>query len=202
MTEETRAGPVRDISASGLPAEIAENSIDQSSAAKEICLKLLTAQPRSRAQLAAALAERGFPEPVRSSVLDRLTEVGLVDDEACASNWVRSWQLSRGLSRQAISVELERRGITPEIVARVLAPLGEDAQEETARQLVASRLRATRGLSAEVRSRRLVRLLARRGFPAELAVKIVRETLRSESLGPGDDRVLAQLEDLGNQSVG
>jgi hypothetical protein len=53
--------------------------------AQGICLRLLTARPRSRAELADALRRRGIPDEVSEPVLDRLSEVGLVNDAAFAA---------------------------------------------------------------------------------------------------------------------
>ncbi len=48
--------------------------------ARSLCLRLLTARARTRAELAGQLAKRGYPDDVTTRVLDRLTDVGLVND--------------------------------------------------------------------------------------------------------------------------
>ncbi|HEY2306223.1 MAG TPA: regulatory protein RecX, partial [Streptosporangiaceae bacterium] len=71
-------------------------------AARAICLRLLTAGPRTRAQLATALRKRRIPDEVAEAVLSRFTEVGLIDDAAFARAWVESRHHSRGLARRAL----------------------------------------------------------------------------------------------------
>ena len=65
--------------------------------AQGICLRLLTARSRSRAELADALRRRGIPEDIGEPVLDRLSEIGLVNDATFADAAVYSGHNHRGL---------------------------------------------------------------------------------------------------------
>ena len=145
--------------------------------AREICLRLLTAQARSRAELAAALTRRGIPPEVADRLLSRFGAVGLIDDRAFAEAFVASGHSTRGLARRALSHELERRGIDPATASEALQRLDERAEEDTARALVGRRLPATEGLDPVLRARRLVGMLARKGYPPGLAYRVVREEL-------------------------
>lgn len=153
---------------------------DPESVARTIVLRRLTAAPRSRAQLADDLAARDVPDEVAERVLDRFTEVGLVDDAAFAATWVRSRHATRGLSRRALSDELRSKGVDDETVAAAVEEIDGDAEEATARALVGRRLAATRGLAPEARLRRLVGQLARKGYPGGLALRVAREALAAE----------------------
>lgn len=154
-----------------------EGGADPVSAAREICLQLLERQPRTRAQLAAALRRRDVPDPVAEQVLVRLTEVGLVDDAAFATAWVSSRQAGRGLARRALAHELRARGIEEATVEQAVGSVDADTELATARSLVARRLPTTAGLPREARIRRLVGQLARRGYSPGLAVRVVKEAL-------------------------
>jgi regulatory protein len=79
---------------------------DPESVARGICLRALTGAPKTRQQLADLLATRGVPDDAAEAVLDRYTEVGLIDDAAFARAWVSSRQAGRGLARRALSSEL------------------------------------------------------------------------------------------------
>ena len=157
---------------------------DPEAVARNICLRLLTGQPRTRAELAAALAKRSVPDEVATAVLDRFGEVGLIDDAAFAQAWVETRQRGRGLGRGALAGELRRKGIDNEIVQNALDAVDEDASLAAARQLVARKLASTRGVLPEARARRLVGMLARRGHPAGLAYQVVREALAAEGVDP------------------
>ncbi|HET7243455.1 MAG TPA: regulatory protein RecX [Streptosporangiaceae bacterium] len=171
-------------------------------AARAICLRLLTAGPRTRAQLAAALRKRRIPDEVAESVLSRFTEVGLIDDAAFARAWVESRHHGRGLARRALSAELRQRGIPDGEVRSAVGLLGPQDELATARRLVARRIPASRGKPMPARARQLMGMLARKGYPAGLAAQVVREALEQEQEndaghradlawisedGPGDD---------------
>jgi regulatory protein len=160
---------------------------DPESVARSIALRLLTGAPRSRAQLAEAMARKDVPEAVAEKVLDRFTEVGLVDDAEYARILVRSRHADRGLARRALGVELRRKGIDDELAAEALSAVDADQEEATARDLARRRLAATRGLAYEARVRRVTGMLGRKGYPGGLAHRVVRELLAEEaSTGDGE----------------
>lgn len=152
--------------------------------AKDLCLRLLTARPRTKAELAQSLARKGIEAEVAESVLARLDEVGLIDDAAFAELWVRSRHAYQGMARRALSVELRRKGVSDEVAAEAVAALDPQAEEDRARDLVRKRLRggALRTADDQTRIRRLVGMLARKGYPEGLAFRIVRQELQEANL--------------------
>lgn len=152
---------------------------DPAERAREICLRLLAVRPRTRAELAAALRRRRIPDDVAEEVLDRYGEVGMVDDAAFARAWVSSRHHGRGLARRALGDELRRRGVAAETVTEALAQLDADTEAETARALVRRRLRTASG-PPEAVIRRMVGMLARKGYPAGLAFRVVKEVLAED----------------------
>jgi regulatory protein len=153
---------------------------DPRALAREICLKLLTLAPRTRAQLADALRKRGIPEDTAQDVLGRFADVGLIDDAAFARAWVESRHHGRGLAGRALSAELRRRGVADEEIREAVAELGPDAEVAAARRLVDQRLASTSGHPPEVRARRLAGMLARKGYPGGMAFRVIREALEAE----------------------
>lgn len=160
---------------------------DAAARAREICLTLLAARPRSRAELAEALLRRGIPEKIGESVLERLGEVGLVDDAAFAETAVHSGRTYRGLGTRALSAELRRRGVPDDVARRAVAAVRPEDEEEQARELVRRKLRtatresASRQDSASL-ARRLIAMLARKGYAEGLALRVVREELGLDCL--------------------
>ncbi len=177
------AGPEEPTRGEGVPDPEAGPPADAEAVARAILLRRLTAAPRSRAELAQALAVRAVPEDVASRVLDRFTEVGLIDDAAYADMLVRTRHTSRGLARRALSGELRRRGVPDDVAAGALARLRPEDELAAARTLVLRRLPATRGLDAQVRTRRLAGVLARKGYPITVALRVVAEALADEDPG-------------------
>ncbi|MGO9779564.1 MAG: regulatory protein RecX [Streptosporangiaceae bacterium] len=153
---------------------------DPEAAARQFCLRLLTLAPRTRAQLAEALRRRHIPDQVAEAVLDRFTEIGLIDDPAFARAWVESRHHGRGLSRRALSSELHRRGVADEDVHEAIELVDDDREAAMARKVIAGKVRATRGQPFATRIRKLMGALARKGYGAALAYRVVREALEAE----------------------
>ena len=159
---------------------------------------MLTAAPRTQAQLASALRRRGVPEDAAAAVLARFAEVKLIDDAMFARAWVDSRHHGRGLAGRALGAELRQRGVTRDDIQAALSELSPDMELQTARQLIARRLPGTAGMPVPARMRRLVGVLARKGYSAGLAYRVVREALEAEA---GDDPVPSlDLVDLGEPS--
>ncbi len=165
-----------------------DSDADPESAARTILLSKLSGQPRTRAELAGTLADRGIPDDVADRVLERFNEVGLIDDAAFAAAWVESRHRGRGLARRALAHELRHRGVDDELVRDAVEELHPDQEWDTARMLVRRRLASMRKLDRQAAMRRLLGMLARKGYPAGLAMTVVREELEaSEEELPMDD---------------
>ncbi|MGW6539835.1 recombination regulator RecX [Streptomyces sp. NPDC055051] len=153
---------------------------DPAERARAICLRLLTGTPRTRKQLADALRKREIPDDIAEEVLARFEDVGLIDDAAFAGAWVESRHHGRGLARRALARELRTKGVDPGLVQEAVGRLDSEQEEATARELVARKLRATSGLDRDRRLRRLAGMLARKGYPEGMALRVVRRALEEE----------------------
>jgi len=90
----------------------------------------------------------------------------------------------RGLAGRAVAVKLRQRGLPEPAVESAIALIDQDSEREAARRLVARKLLAVRGLPEQTQARRLVGLLARRGYSPSMAGDVVREALAGR-IGPG-----------------
>ena len=159
------------------------DSASREEQARALCLRLLTARARTRAELAGQLTKRGYPDDVSALVLDRLTAVGLVDDEDFAEQWVRSRRVNAGKGRRALASDLRTKGIDDDVIAAALEDIDSDAERSRAEQLVADKLRRERLTddADDVKvTRRLVAMLARRGYSQSMAFDVVKVALASE----------------------
>jgi regulatory protein len=146
-----------------------------------LCLRLLTARARTRAELSGQLTKRGYPDDIRDRVLDRLAAAGLVDDADFAAEWVRSRRANAGKSRRALAAELHAKGVDNDVITRALGGLDAAAERERAEQLVRARLRREALGEDDTRvSRRLAAMLARRGYSQTLAGEVVVAELAAE----------------------
>ena len=154
---------------------------DPVAVARAICLRLLTQRARSRSELADALARRGVPDDAATGVLDRFTEVGLIDDTALAETLAGAQHRERGLARRAVAAKLRQRGLDDDTVRSALTGIDRDSERARAQELVARRRRSLSGLPPQVQARRLVGLLARKGYAPGLAYEVVRGELAGVS---------------------
>ncbi|MEE1751694.1 recombination regulator RecX [Streptomyces sp. SP18CS02] len=159
---------------------------DPAERARAICLRLLTGTPRTRKQLADALRKREIPDEVADEVLARFEDVGLIDDAAFAGAWVESRHHGRGLARRALVRELRTKGVDAELIDEAVGQLDSEQEEATARELVDRKLRSTRGLDRDRRLRRLAGMLARKGYPEGMALRVVRQALEAEGESTDD----------------
>lgn len=150
---------------------------DPEAVARAIVLRQLTMGPRSRAQLEDKLRAKGCPDDAAVAVLDRFTELGLIDDHAYAQMLVNSQHQSRGLARRALAHELRRKGVGDEHVEDALAQVDSTDEEARARELVRKKLRTMHGLEAVVQTRRLAGMLARKGYSSSMSYRVIREEL-------------------------
>ena len=161
----------------GSAADI-QSEADPEHVARTIVLRRLDAAPRTRYELEELLRKRNVPDEVATKVLDRFTEVGLIDDAAYANAWVGSRQRGKGLAPRALAQELRRKGIDPELAAEAIDQLSGDEIELAARTLVRKKVKALSGVSNETATRRLVSMLARKGYSSGLSYRIVQDELR------------------------
>nr|WP_090274742.1 recombination regulator RecX [Mycolicibacterium komanii] len=150
--------------------------------ARDVCLRLLTVRARTRAELAGQLAKRGYPDDVSDRVLDRLEQVGLVDDADFAEQWVRSRRANAGKGRRALIAELRTKGVDSELIEAALADDDPGAERARAERLVADRLRREKLIDGEDAklARRLVGMLARRGYSQTMAFDVVKVAVANE----------------------
>jgi regulatory protein len=163
---------------------------DPEALGRQICLRLLTIAPRTRAQLAGAMRRSGVPDEAAESVLDKFTGAGLIDDAAFARAWVESRHHGRGLSRRSLSAELRQRGVDADDISEAVELVDSGREADTARRLVERKLAASRGQPHDARVRKVAGMLARKGYPPGLAFRLIREVLEQEGTDadlPEDD---------------
>ena len=153
---------------------------DPEARARQICLRLLTAAPRTRAELAQAINRDGVPAEAAEAILARFTDAGLIDDAVFARAWVESRHHSRGLARRSLSAELKRQGIQNEQIREAVDALDPEQEVATARLLVERKMASTRGRPPETRARQAASMLARKGYPPGLVFRLIREVLEQE----------------------
>lgn len=142
-----------------------------------MALKALDRRAYPRAELATKLVGKGAEAEVVAKVLDRLEELGLINDAEFASQWVESRHRVRGLPASRLRMELRRKGLDEELINQAVAAIDRDSEVTAALELAQSKARTLRGLDHDKALRRLVGVLARRGFSPELAWSSAKQVL-------------------------
>ncbi len=158
-----------------------ETAVDPAERAREIALRLLTHSARSSAQLREGLVSRDVPPEVADAVIERYVEVGLLDDAALAATLVRTRQAERGQARRAIREELRRKGFSEEHAGAALDQIDDEDERERASELAARRWHQLASQPVEVRTRRVVAMLGRKGYSSGLAFALVRDLRDADS---------------------
>jgi regulatory protein len=164
------------------PPSTSDGASGREEQARAFCLRLLTARARTRAELAGQLAKRGYPDDVTTRVLDRLTDVGLVNDADFAEQWVRSRRANAGKGKRALAAELRTKGVNNDVITAALDGIDAGAERQRAEKLVRDRLRREMlGDDDDAKiARRLVGMLARRGYSQTMAFDVVKDELANE----------------------
>ncbi len=164
--------------------------------AKDVCLRLLTDRARSRAELADKLAAKGFAPAVAERTLDRLAEVGLINDAAFAEQWVHSRHTFSGKGKKVLAQELRRKGVADTDAEPALAAITPADESARAAELVRRKLTTLPGdMTADKATARLVGMLARRGYNQSMAYAVVKDELATAT-----DRTAESLpEDLSSR---
>ena len=172
----------------GKPAPSTLSHDDQLAAAREAALRLLSVRERSAVEVRMRLRQKGFDPDVIVSVLDRLQETNLQDDARFGAQFVEA-ATRRGMAGRRIQMELRARGLSKEEAARAAT---EDPEEELGRARELAQRKAARmaDLPLETRVRRLMGLLARKGFDPDTCRIVAKEAAGSPSLDPLVERDL------------
>lgn len=155
--------------------------VEAEALAKQVVYDRLATCARSRSDLEQTLATKGVPAQVATDVLDRFETAGLVDDVEFARSWVQQRQAGKGLSSRALAQELRRKGVDDQIAREALDDLDPDVEVQAAHLLVQRKLRSMSSLDDTVKTRRLVGMLARKGYAPGLAFQVVREELGAQA---------------------
>lgn len=150
-----------------------ESAADDPEKVRDAALRLLARRERSAAELRTRLVARGFQPLVVERVLERLQEAGLQDDGRFAERYALD-AAARGSAGRRINLDLLKRGIDREL-AVVASTERPEVEEQRAREAARKRAAAMSGVAPDIRFRRLVGFLARRGYDAEICREVATE---------------------------
>lgn len=146
----------------------------QESRARNVLLHQLARSAKSTSQLRKILEQREISTEIAEKVLERFTEVGLIDDAAYAETIVNSRRNYKGLAKSAIKRELNEKGVSQELVEQAISGITAEDDFESAKELATRRFRQLAHLEKEVRTRRLAGFLQRKGYASSAVFAAIR----------------------------
>jgi regulatory protein len=135
---------------------------------KSRALNLLSYRPRSVHELTRALGDRGFEKEAIDDTVAGLEKSGYLNDSLFASELAASRLRNKHWGRRKIAFDLGNRGISKEIVTKVLGEISDEAEEDAAQNALKKWLRK-RGVSLPLEKDLFAsayRHLSSRGFPS------------------------------------
>jgi len=120
------------------------------------------------------LRQKGIGGDIADPVLDRLVDVGLLDDAAFARAFVASRQRSRPRGRRALEQELFQKGVSRDVIQSVLEELVEEENpRDAAERALAPKLRGLARLDNAAARKKASQFLSRRGFDYDTVRTVV-----------------------------
>jgi len=163
--------------------------------ATEAAIVLLEVRARAKREIETRLTQKGYEEGVIAQVLQKLVQLGLLDDAQFAAQWVEAKTRvggSRPVGRRRLSSELFAKGVAKDQIADAVEVVTNDAELALARAAAQKKVRVVptdRDL-LQTERRKLMGFLQRRGFGWETVKRVTRESLPS----PGDESEDAEEE--------
>lgn len=159
----------------------AAEETDPYTRAKTIVYNQLAYSAKTRGQLRKKLQAEGFEAEFIEPLLDKFEAAKLIDDAEYAQTFVAQKSRTKKLSRAALRRELAERGVRGEEAEKALAQRTDEQEREDAAELVRKKLRPGMDLSDRAEkdrvTRRLLGMLARRGYSSSVSMSVIREEL-------------------------
>jgi regulatory protein len=151
--------------------------IEAADAAKQVLLRRLSHAPRTRKELAKDLKDKDISDEVANVALDRFEEVGLINDQALASNYVSSQHERKGLGKNALRQQLRAKGVSDDVALEAISQISDDQEFQAAFALACKKIRSLQRDDAKTQLRKIVGVLARKGYPSNLAFRVAKEVI-------------------------
>ena len=166
--------------------------------AMEIIFRKLNAHPRTRFELDRYLREKNISESTRHDALDRVTEMGYIDDREFARAWVHSRIRSRGLAPAVLQRELTSKGVSPEFIEEALAGVDPEHTRSRGYELAEKKMRSLTSVSPQIAIQRIYSLLQRKGYRSAESLEIARHVVSLHSDVGFEQEFAPGLEPLGD----
>ena len=171
-----KINPENLVSTLPIPEQIPEE-IDQNQIAKQVLLRRLSNAPRTRKELAQDLKKKKIEEDIAQIALDRFEELGLINDQTFSENYVSTTHERRKLGKKALKQQLRSKGVSEEIAIQAISQISEDDEFKAALALALKKIRSIQKDDPQSQIRKIVGLLARKGYSSTLSFQVAKEVV-------------------------
>ena len=140
---------------------VALKAQDERNRAFERAVRFLSYRPRSQVEVERHLRRKAIAEDVIGDVIARLKRAKYLDDEEFARFWLENRERFRPRGRRALRYELRQKGVSDEIITRLLDEVDDDVAAWLA---IEGRLTRWAHLPGGEFRQKVAGYLSRRGF--------------------------------------
>lgn len=137
-------------------------------------LNLLSFRPRASGELQRKLREKGYSAESAAAAIQRMLELGYLNDADFADRWIENRQEHKPRSRKLLQQELRQKGIDSDTIEEALADVEIDEVAD-ALELARKKANSMQGLDQQTRHRRLSGFLGRRGYGYDVIRKVLEQ---------------------------
>lgn len=148
---------------------------------RQALLKNITRGSKSSGQLRTAMLAKEYPSELVDQLIERLTEVGLIDDFRMAKDLVDSQLSRKAVAKSALARTLREKGFAKDAIDAALVGIDSDSELEAAKKVAETRIRQLMKLEPDVRSRRLAGFLSRKGYSSSVVWAAVKHASSTAS---------------------
>ena len=151
---------------------------DEVEKAKRYAFRLLGGRPYTKKELKDKLFKRGYRKKIVDEIEGDLERLNLINDEQFALSYVETRLSEKPKGRYLLTQELQRKGINPEIIEKVLDKLLPKKKEFfLAKRLAEKRIGEYQSLNKVPTKQRLYFYLRGRGFEEEIIEEVIDDTI-------------------------
>lgn len=141
-------------------------------AAREKAVRYLLSRDRSESEIIEKLMNAGFDEDIARDAASDLKTIGYIDDNRYARKYIADRLKNKAMSRKAMRFELERKGISVQIIDEALSEI--EVNEEEIALRTAKKKFGKYDVSDKKIQQKIMRFLCHRGFTVDTGWKVIR----------------------------
>ena len=148
----------------------------------DYAMKYLTLKDRTVSEMQAYLDEKDFGEADVDATIERLRELGLLDDRRYAQRFVETRLATKPVSRRHLYEQMKGHGIAEEYIREAMELADVETERENALSVARKFARQFASLEPEKRRTRVLSRLQARGYSYDVARNALEQALSEEDV--------------------